>query len=49
MKEREYIIIAHQEEDGGYWTEVRALPGAQGYEQRIAEWLERLRGESDKS
>ena len=27
MKEREYTIIAHQEEDGGYWTEVPALPG----------------------
>jgi len=27
MKEREYTIIAHQDEDGGYWTEVPALPG----------------------
>ncbi len=27
MKEREFTIIAHQDEDGGYWTEVPALPG----------------------
>ena len=27
MKEREYTIIAHQDDDGGYWTEVPALPG----------------------
>ncbi len=27
MKEREYTIIAHEDHDGGYWTEVPALPG----------------------
>ena len=27
MKEREYTIIACQDEDGGYWTDVPALPG----------------------
>jgi len=27
MKEIEYTVIVHQDEDGGYWTEVPALPG----------------------
>ena len=27
MEEREYTIIAYQDEDGGYWTDVPALPG----------------------
>ena len=27
MKEREYTIIACQDEDGGYWTDVPALSG----------------------
>lgn len=27
MKQREYTIIACQDEDGGYWTDVPALPG----------------------
>lgn len=25
--EREYIIIVHRDESGGFWTEVPALPG----------------------
>jgi predicted RNase H-like HicB family nuclease len=24
---REYVVIAHPDETGGYWTEVPALPG----------------------
>ena len=27
MRELSYTVIAHQEEDGGYWTDVPALPG----------------------
>jgi len=27
MKEIEYTVIVHEDEDGGYWTEVPALPG----------------------
>jgi predicted RNase H-like HicB family nuclease len=28
MKEIEYTVIVHEDEHGGYWTEVPALPGA---------------------
>jgi antitoxin HicB len=28
MKEIEYAVIVHEAEEGGYWTEVPALPGA---------------------
>jgi predicted RNase H-like HicB family nuclease len=28
MKEIEYTVIVHEAEEGGYWTEVPALPGA---------------------
>jgi len=27
MNEIEYTVIVHEDEDGGYWTEVPALPG----------------------
>jgi len=27
MTQREYVIIIHPDETGGYWTEVPALPG----------------------
>ena len=27
MKEIEYTVIVHEDEDGGYWTEVPSLPG----------------------
>ena len=47
MKEWEYTVIAHQDEDGGYWTDVPALPGtgSQGdtLEKAIALMIEYLR------
>jgi predicted RNase H-like HicB family nuclease len=27
-KEWEYTVVAYQDQDGGYWTDVPALPGA---------------------
>ena len=40
MKEREYTIIAHQDEDGGYWTEVPALPGVGSQGDTLEEAIE---------
>ena len=52
----EYTVIAHEAEEGGYWTEVPGLPGAGsqgetldqagelGFEAKIKEWYEQLGG-----
>ena len=40
MKEREYTIIAHRDDDGGYWTEVPALPGVGSHGDTLDEAIE---------
>jgi len=40
MKEREYTIIACQDEDGGYWTDVPALPGTGSQGDTLEEAIE---------
>jgi predicted RNase H-like HicB family nuclease len=40
MKEIEYTIIAHEDEDGGYWTEVPALPGTGSQGDTLEEAIE---------
>ena len=27
MSEYEYLVVIHEDDDGGYWTDVPALPG----------------------
>ena len=39
-QEHEYTIIAHEEEDGGYWTEVPALPGVGSQGDSLEEAIE---------
>ena len=36
----EYTVIIHEAEEGGYWTEVPALPGAGSQGQTVDEALE---------
>jgi predicted RNase H-like HicB family nuclease len=36
----EYTVIVHEAEEGGYWTEVPALPGAGSQGQTVDEALE---------
>ena len=40
MEEREYTIIAYQDEDGGYWTDVPALPGTGSQGDTLEEAIE---------
>ena len=40
MKEREYTIIACQDDDGGYWTDVPALPGTGSQGDTLEEAIE---------
>ncbi len=40
MEEREYTVIAYQDEDGGYWTEVPALPGTGSQGDTLEEAIE---------
>ena len=40
MKEREYTIIACQDQDGGYWTDVPALPGTGSQGDTLEEAIE---------
>ncbi len=36
----EYTVIAHEAEDGGYWTEVAGLPGAGSQGETLDEAIE---------
>ena len=36
----EYTVIVHEAEEGGYWTEVPALPGAGSQGETVEEALE---------
>ena len=38
--EREYIIILHPDETGGFWTEVPALPGCGSQGETVEEAVE---------
>jgi predicted RNase H-like HicB family nuclease len=38
--EREYIIIVHPDESGGFWTEVPALPGCGSQGDTVEEAVE---------
>ena len=40
MKSREYIIIVHLDETGGFWTEVPALPGCGSQGETVDEAIE---------
>ncbi len=40
MKELEYTVVAYQDEDGGYWTEVPALPGVGSQGDTLEEAIE---------
>ena len=41
MKRRiEYTVIAHEAEEGGYWTEVPGLPGAGSQGETLDEAIE---------
>jgi len=39
----EYTVIVHEAEEGGYWTEVPALPGAGSHGETVEEALEMTR------
>jgi predicted RNase H-like HicB family nuclease len=39
----EYTVIVHEAEEGGYWTEVPALPGAGSQGETVDEALEMTR------
>jgi predicted RNase H-like HicB family nuclease len=39
----EYTVIVHEAEEGGYWTEVPALPGAGSQGETVEEALEMTR------
>jgi predicted RNase H-like HicB family nuclease len=40
MKEIEYTVIAHEAEEGGYWTEVPSLPGTGSQGETLEEAIE---------
>ena len=40
METREYLVIVHKAEEGGYWTDVPALPGAGSQGDTIEEAVE---------
>ena len=40
MEEIEYTVIVHEDEDGGYWTEVPALPGTGSQGDTLEEAIE---------
>jgi predicted RNase H-like HicB family nuclease len=39
----EYTVIAHEAEEGGYWTEVAGLPGAGSQGETLEEAIENTR------
>jgi predicted RNase H-like HicB family nuclease len=39
-QELEYTVIAHEAEEGGYWTEVPGLPGAGSQGETLDEAIE---------
>ena len=39
MEEIEFTVIIHEDEDGGFWTEVPALPGCGSQGQTIEETI----------
>lgn len=43
MTEIEYTVIVHEDEDGGYWTEVPALPGTGSQGDTLEEAIENTR------
>ncbi len=43
MKDRIYTVIVHRAEEGGYWTEVPALPGAGSQGETVDEALDMTR------
>ncbi|MBM2826524.1 MAG: type toxin-antitoxin system HicB family antitoxin [Dehalococcoidia bacterium] len=40
METREYLVIVHKAEEGGYWTDVPTLPGAGSQGDTIEEAIE---------
>ena len=40
MSSHSYLIIVHPEEDGGFWTEVPALPGCGSQGETVDEAVE---------
>ncbi len=38
--EREYIIVVHPDDSGGFWTEVPALPGCGSQGETVEEAIE---------
>lgn len=40
---REYVVIVHPDETGGYWTEVPALPGCGSQGETVEEAVEMTR------
>jgi predicted RNase H-like HicB family nuclease len=43
MKETEYTVIVHEDEDGGYWTDVPSLPGTGSQGDTLDEAIENTR------
>ncbi len=43
MADIEYTVIVHEDEDGGYWTEVPALPGTGSQGETVEEAVENTR------
>ena len=43
MKTRVYTVVIHKAEEGGFWTEVPALPGAGSQGETVEEALEMTR------
>ncbi len=37
---REYVVVVHPDETGGYWTEVPALPGCGSQGETVEEAIE---------
>ena len=43
MKEMEFTVIVHPDEEGGYWTDVPTLPGCGSQGDTLEEALENTR------
>ncbi len=40
----EYVVVIHRSEEGGYWTEVPALPGCFAQGETLEQLLEEAQG-----
>jgi predicted RNase H-like HicB family nuclease len=40
MNEIEYVVVVHEDEDGGYWTDVPSLPGTGSQGETLDEAIE---------